>query len=80
MRFAEVYRNLILTVIAALLALIAFQRGGPATVQAQGSSWVQIQNGATGEPVVKKKPLAGIPGQVKAMWCTSPSDCYAVVQ
>jgi hypothetical protein len=35
MRFAELDRNLILTVIAALMALIAFQRGGAATVQAQ---------------------------------------------
>ena len=69
---SDCYRNIVLTVIAALLAFIAFGRSGT-TVQAQTNAQmtrISAKDGAFYAPG----------GQVKAMWCVTPSECYIVAQ
>ena len=81
MRLSDVYRNLMLTVIAALLAVLAFQ-GGTTSVSAQGAShMVHLINGTSvsPSPAISTTPVP-ISGQVKGMWCTSPNDCYVITQ
>ena len=66
------YRNVVLTVIAVLLAFIAFGRSG---------TIVQAQTNAQMTRVLAKDGAFYVPGgQVKAMWCAAPNECYIVTQ
>ena len=69
---ADIYRNVVLTVMTIVLVFIALERR-TATVRAQSPAQMT-------RITLKDGVLGNLPGQVRALACPSANECYIVIQ